>query len=32
MSEKGFLKHFAIIGGGTALNLILGLITTPIIT
>ena len=32
MSEKGFLKHFAVISGGTAFNLFLGLITTPIIT
>lgn len=29
---NGFLKHFAIIGSGTALSLILGLLTTPIIT
>lgn len=32
MNEKGFLKHFAIIGGGTFLNLLLGLVTTPLIT
>lgn len=30
--EKNFLKHFVIIGGGTVLNLLLGLITTPLIT
>lgn len=32
MGEKGFLKHFAIIGGGTFLNLLLGVFTTPLIT
>ena len=32
MNEKGVLKHFAIIGGGTFLNLLLGLVTTPLIT
>ena len=32
MGEKSFLKHFAIIGGGTFLNLLLGLFTTPLIT
>lgn len=32
MSEKNFLKHFAIIGGGTFINMLLGLLTTPIIT
>lgn len=33
MSErKGFLRHFAVIGVGTALNLLLGLVTTPMIT
>lgn len=31
MSNK-FLKHFTIIGIGTALNLLLGVITTPLIT
>lgn len=31
-NEKGFLKHFAIIGGGTFLNLLFGLFTTPLIT
>lgn len=30
--KKGFLKHFAVIGMGTFLNLILGVLTTPIIT
>lgn len=30
--EKGFLKHFTIIGGGTFINMILGIFTTPIIT
>lgn len=34
MSEKkgGILKHFSIIGGGTLINMILGVFTTPIIT
>lgn len=32
MEKKSFLKHFAIIGGGTFINLLLGLITTPLIT
>ena len=32
MGEKNILKHFVIIGGGTFLNLLLGLITTPLIT
>lgn len=33
MSEnKNFLKHFVIIGGGTFINLLLGVFTTPIIT
>jgi O-antigen/teichoic acid export membrane protein len=31
-NEKSFLKHFAIIGGGTFLNLLFGLFTTPLIT
>lgn len=30
--KNGFLKHFAVIGMGTFLNLILGVLTTPIIT
>lgn len=30
--KNNFLKHFAIIGGGTAVNLLLGLLTTPLIT
>lgn len=32
MNEKNFLKHFTIIGGGTIVNLLLGLFTTPLIT
>lgn len=32
MEKNNFLKHFAIIGGGTFFNLLLGLITTPLIT
>lgn len=33
MGEKNsFLKHFAIIGGGTFINIALGVFTTPIIT
>ena len=32
MGEKSFFKHFAIIGGGTFLNLLLGLFTTPLVT
>lgn len=31
-TEKNILKHFAIIGGGTFLNLLFGLFTTPLIT
>lgn len=30
--KNNFLKHFIIIGSGTILNLLLGLITTPLIT
>lgn len=30
--NKSFLKHFTIIGGGTLINMLLGLITEPIIT
>lgn len=32
MENKNFLKHFMIIGGGTFLNLLLSLFTTPLIT
>ncbi|MCR1865259.1 lipopolysaccharide biosynthesis protein [Murimonas intestini] len=32
MNDNKFLKHFTIIGTGTALNLLLGLFTTPLIT
>lgn len=32
MKKNDFLKHFAVIGTGTLINLILGLLTTPIIT
>lgn len=33
MSEKNnFLKHFTIIGGGTLINMLLGVFTTPVIT
>lgn len=32
MSEKNFLKHFTVIGGGTFINMLLSLLTTPIIT
>lgn len=32
MENKNFLKHFMIIGGGTILNLLLSLFTTPLIT
>lgn len=32
MENKGFLKHFVIIGGGTFINLLLSLFTTPLIT
>lgn len=31
-NKEGFIKQFAIIGSGTLINLILGLISTPIIT
>ena len=30
--KNSFLKHFAIIGGGTFINIALGVFTTPIIT
>ena len=30
--EKGFLKQFTIIGSGTLINMLLGLISTPLIT
>lgn len=32
MKKNNFLKHFAVIGGGTFINMIIGLLTTPIIT
>ena len=32
MNEKNFLKHFTIIGAGTFINMLLGVLTTPIIT
>lgn len=32
MREKSFLKHFTIIGSGILFNLILGILTTPLIT
>lgn len=32
MKKQGFLSHFAVIGAGTFINLLLGLFTTPIIT
>lgn len=32
MDEKKLLRHFLIIGGGTFLNLVLGVFTTPLIT
>lgn len=32
MDSKNYLKHFFIIGGGTVLNLLLSLFTTPLIT
>lgn len=32
MQKNGFLKQFAIIGSGTFINLLLGLVSTPIIT
>ena len=30
--KQSFLKHFTIIGGGTVINMLLGLLTEPIIT
>ena len=30
--NKNFLKHFMVIGGGTVINMVIGLITTPLIT
>lgn len=32
MGDRSFLKHFTIIGGGTLINMFLGVITTPLIT
>lgn len=32
MNENKFMRHFTIIGAGTAINLLLGLFTTPLIT
>lgn len=32
MESKSFLKHFAVIGTGTLINLLLGVLTTPLIT
>lgn len=32
MNKNKFLKHFTIIGAGTAINLLVGLFTTPLIT
>ena len=32
MEKENFLKHFMIIGAGTILNMVVGFITTPIIT
>lgn len=32
MNNNKFLKHFTIIGAGTAINLLVGLFTTPLIT
>ena len=32
MEKESFLKHFMIIGAGTILNMVVGFITTPIIT
>lgn len=32
MEKNSFLKHFAVIGTGSILNILLGLLTTPIIT
>lgn len=32
MGKSGFLKQFAVIGSGTFINMILGLLSTPIIT
>lgn len=31
-ASKNFLKHFTVIGAGTVINLIIGLLTTPLIT
>ena len=32
MKEQSLLKHFMIIGGGAVINMLIGLITTPLIT
>ena len=32
MSKQNFLKHFVTIGSGTLINMLLGLLTTPVIT
>lgn len=31
-TSKNFLKHFTVIGAGTVINLVIGLLTTPLIT
>ena len=31
-NRQSFLKHFFVIGGGTLINMIVGFLTTPIIT
>lgn len=32
VKEKNYIKHFFVIGGGTIINMLIGLITTPLIT
>ena len=32
MQKNSFLKHFFVIGSGTVINMLIGLITTPLIT
>ena len=30
--KQNFMKHFLVIGSGTIINMLIGLITTPVIT
>lgn len=32
MGQKSYIHHFLVVGGGTALNMLVGFLTTPVIT